>query len=182
MRERPDNPRRSAALLAVVGVALALIAAPPALGTKPIRTVIPPEGGVFVLPAGEGCAFDVEGRPDEDGRVVVTEFSDGRIVTYDSGEGTLTNLDTGASFVQKTRATVTETFDPEANDVFVEISGRIFISFLPGEQGPLGEVGPDGGLFSFIGHQQLTFDLDSNLTTSYSLDGQAIDICPLLSD
>ena len=51
-------------------------------------------------------------------------------------------------------------------------SGRIFISFLPGEQGPLGEVGPDGGLFSVIGHQQLTFDLDSNLTTSYSLDGQ----------
>ena len=73
--------------LAVVGVALALIAAPPALGTKPIRTVIPPEGGVFVLPAGEGCSFDVEGRPNEDVKVVVTEFSDGRIVAHDNGEG-----------------------------------------------------------------------------------------------
>jgi hypothetical protein len=176
MAEWPDNRRRSTALVAVVGAALALIAAPPALGAKPTKTVFPAEG--FVIPAGEGCASAVEEQVPEGTTVVIKEFSDGRIVTHGNSEPTLRKLDTGDSFVQKSRATVTETYDPETNDVLVEISGRIFVSFLPGEQGPFGEVGANGALFSVIGHQQLTFDLDSNLTTSYSLNGQAIDICP----
>jgi hypothetical protein len=94
---------------------------------------------------------------------------------------TLTNLETGDSFVQVSRYKVTETFDPEANEVLVEISGRIFIGFIEGDQGPFGEVGEDGLLVSVIGHQQFTVDLGTNVVTSYSLDGTATDICPLIS-
>jgi hypothetical protein len=179
MCERPDNRRGSTALVAVVVAALALIAAPPALGVKPTKTVLEAEG--FVIPAGEGCAFDVEEQVPEGTTFVVKEFSDGRIVTHGNSDPTLVNLDTGDSFIQRTRATVTETYDAEANDLSVEISGRVFVSFLPGDQGPFGEVGAAGGLFSVIGHQRFTVDLDSDVITSYSLAGKAIDICPLLS-
>jgi len=179
MLERPDNRRRSAALVALLGAALALIAAPSALGAKPTKTVVEAEN--FFIPAGEGCPFDVEEQVAEGTTFVVKEFGDGRFVTHGNSEPILVNLETGASFVQKTRATVTETFDPVANDLFFEISGRIFVSFLPGDQGPFGEVGADGALFSVIGHQRFRLDLDENLITSYSLNGQAIDICPFLS-
>jgi hypothetical protein len=174
-----DRRLRVAARVALAVGALALISVPSAVGAKPTRTLIEAES--FVIPAGFGCAFDVEEQVQEGTTVVVTEFSDGRVVTHGNSEPTLVNLDTGTSFVQRTRATVTETYDAEMNDLLVEISGRIFISLFPGDQGPVGEIGENGALLAVVGHQHLTVDLDTDVITSYSLDGQATDLCALLS-
>jgi hypothetical protein len=53
---------------------------------------------------------------------------------------------------------------------------------LPGDQGPFGEVDEPRLLLSIIGHQVATLDLDANVITSYSLRGQATDICAALAD
>jgi hypothetical protein len=168
-------------LLAFVALA-ALIVVAPAMGAKPTRTVVDLEGDAdaFVIPAGEGCAFAVRFRPSERSRRTLTEFSDGRLQVIRHAEWTLTNLATGDSFVQVSRNRDI-TFDAAANDALVETSGRIFITFLPGDQGPFGEVEDPGLLLSVIGHQSFTLDLDANAITAYSLDGQATDICALLS-
>ena len=166
-------------ILAFVALA-ALIVVAPAMGAKPTRTVVDLEGDAFVIPAGEGCAFAVGLQASERSRQTSTEFSDGRLQIIGHAERTLTNRETGDSFVQVSRYRDI-TFDAAANDALVETSGRIFTSFLPGDQGPFGEVEDPGLLLSVIGHQSFTFDLDANAITAYSLDGQAIDICALLS-
>ena len=134
--------------------------------------------GTVIIPAGEGCAFDVEETVPEGTTFTVTEFGDGSwVVTHGNSEPTLTNLETGTTFLQKTRGQITDRFDPQTNKLRFTTSGRIFISFLPGDQGPFGEVDEPGLLLSIIGHQVATLDLDANVITSYSLRGQATDIC-----
>jgi hypothetical protein len=166
--------------VAAVVSAVALIAAPPALGAKPTRTVIGSTGD-FLIPAGFGCSFDVGVQADEDARGAITEFSDGRVQIVAHAELTLRNPETGDSVVQRSSYKETDTFDTEANDLLIEISGRYGLALFPGDQGPAGEVGESGALFAVTGRQQFTLDLDSDLVTSYSLNGQATDLCPLLS-
>jgi hypothetical protein len=167
-------------VLAVVAL-LVLIAVPAALGAKPTRTVVGSEP--FVVPAGFGCSFDLGIDPDEKSGQAITEFSDGRIQIIGHGTATVTNLETGDSFVQRSRYREIDTYDPVANDLLIEITGRYLLGLFPGDQGPFGEVGENGGAFRVIGHQTFTVDLDSDeLVTSYSLNGQATDICPLISD
>jgi hypothetical protein len=160
-------------------VALALLVAPAGRAAKPTRTVFEPQPGVF--PAGFGCSFDVQRQPGDGARATLTEFSDGRTMLHGHAKVTLTNLETGDTFAQRTRAKVTDTFDPEGNQIVEEISGRIFILLLPGEQGPSGLVEEPGALLSVVGHQRLTLDADTFVTTSYSLNGKATDICARLS-
>ena len=162
----------------IVG-ALALVAVPTALAAKPIRTVLeqPPPS---VIPAGQGCSFDV-GEQAGEGMTTLTEFSDGRTVIHVNADPILTNLETGDTFVQRARAKVTDTVDAQANEIVEEISGQVFVSFLPGDQGPSGVVEEPGALLSIIGHQRLTFDADTFVLTSYSLNGKATDICAQLS-
>jgi hypothetical protein len=173
--------KRFAIVIGVAAAGVMALGAQTALGAQPTRTVVDLEGDRFVMPAGEGCSFDVELQASERARQTFTEFSDGRLQVIGHAEPTLINLDTGDSFVQVSRYTVIDTFDPVTNEVLEEISGRIFMQFFPGDQGPFGEVEYPGLLLSVIGDQTLTFDLDANAITAYSLDGQATDICALLS-
>jgi hypothetical protein len=163
-------------------VCLVMFATPAAMGAKPTRTTATPEDQF--LPAGFACSFDVLETAGEDGegRLMITEFSDGRTQIIGHGTAHLINLETEASIDRKARAKITETYDPATNDVFVNISGRLFIQFFPGDQGPFGEVQSPGALLGLIGHFQYTFDLDSFLITSFSLDGTATDLCAQLSE
>ena len=179
MHQRSGNRMRSTVLAVTIVAALALFVVPTGLAAKPTRTVFEPQP--FVIPAGLGCSFDVEARPGDGARAALTEFSDGRTVLHGHATSTLTNLETGATFAQRTRAKVTDTFDPEANEIVEEISGRIFIGFFPGDQGPSGLVEEPGAVLSVIGHQRLTYDADTFVITSYSLNGKATDICAQLS-
>lgn len=178
MRQRPTHRLRTIIFAGVIVGALALVAVPTALASKPIRTVFEPRP--FVIAAGQGCAFDVQVQP-RNARATLTEFSDGRTVLRGHGDGTLTNRETGETFDQRTRAKVTDTFDPQTNEIAEEISGRIFVAFLPGDQGPSGVVEAPGAVLSVIGHQRLTYDADTFAVTSYSLNGKATDICAQLS-
>jgi hypothetical protein len=161
-------------LIGALGALILLVVVPAALGAKPTRTVVASEP--FVIPAGLGCAFDVLGEPEPDARQAITEFSDGRIQTIGHGSGTLTNAENGESFDVRSRYKETETPLGEGLVRF-EISGRIFISFFPGDQGPFGEVEEPGLLLEVIGHQRITAEADTLVFTSYSLNGQATDIC-----
>lgn len=179
MREWRCKRRTLGPLGLVVVGALALVAVPTALAAKPIRTVFEPQP--LVIPAGFGCSFDVGGQPGEGARATLTEFSDGRTVIQGHAEPTLTNLETGETFAQRTRAKITDTFDPQTNEIVEEVSGRIFINLYPGDQGPSGLVEEPGAVLSVIGHQRLTFDPDTFVVSSYSLNGKATDICAQLS-
>ena len=137
--------------------------------------------GVSLSRRDPGAGSAVEEQLGEDDWATITEFSDGRTVIHANAEPTLTNLETRDTFQQSSRFQVTETFDPETNTVFDEIDGRVFVNFRPGDQGPFGEVEEPGLLLSVIGDQELTFDADTALLTSYSLDGTATDICALIS-
>lgn len=88
-------------LIGALAALVALIVVPTALGAKPTRTVIGAEP--LVIPAGEGCAFDVAGEPEADARQAITSFSDGRVQTIGHGTGTLMNVATGDLFVQRSR-------------------------------------------------------------------------------
>jgi hypothetical protein len=172
------SPHRWLTLAAVI-LALLVSNPLPAIAGKPTRTVIEPTG--VLIPAGFGCSFDVEGQPDEDAWSAITEFEDGRIQIISNAKPTLTNLDTGESIVHHSSYKQTLSYDPIGNDFLIELSGRIFAQFFPGEEGPFGEVGEDGALLSLAGYFQATWDLDTELYTSFSMDGKVTDLCTLLS-
>jgi hypothetical protein len=163
-----------------VAVAIALGVVPTAFGVAPIRSVFEPEPQILI-PAGEGCAFDVLEELAENAGLTLTEYSDGRLHIQAHGDLVLTNLDSDQSIDWKNRWNAWETFDPETNSVRWEASGRLLYSFFPGDQGPSGTVGESGALFAFIGLVELTLDADTGAVTSFSLDGQATDICALLT-
>lgn len=126
----------------------------------------------MVFPAGFGCPFDVQAEP---------AFLEGGAASerlrIGWGNITLTNLDTGATTVTKSRYTAIDTYDAVGNAVVSEITGRIMIGFWPGDAGPSGEVEYPGMLLRVVGNISLTFDLNTQLFTAYSLEGQSTDLC-----
>jgi len=142
-------------------LAVTLLAVPAAYGFEP-----------EIIPAGQGCSFDVEFQQENSPQ--------GEHPPIGQGEARLTNLDTGVSIYNRSRYTFIETFDPATNDVFEEYRGRRIFQFLPGDQGPFGEVGEHGALLRIVGNVQATFDLDTELYTAFSVGGEVTDLCPLL--
>jgi hypothetical protein len=60
------------------------------------------------------------------------------------------------------------------------LEGQAADSFLPGDTGPFGTVGPHGAFYDFVG--RITFTIDaSGATTQFSWVGTATDICAALS-
>ena len=165
-------------LVGLVVGALLLVSDPALAAAKPTRTVIVPEP--ILIPAGFGCPFDVGGEPDDKARQTITEFSDGRVQTIGRANPTLTNLDTGKSIVHHSSYKLTQTYNSDTDEVVLSISGKFFITLYPGDQGPFGVVGENGALLSITGNQYLTLDPETEVITSYSLDGQATDLCALL--
>jgi hypothetical protein len=164
-----------AVLTAITGAAL--IAAPAGVAAKPSRTVLPVPDP-FVIPAGLGCSFDVGVAPI--GSQAITEFDDGHIARTANADITMTNLEGTSSYVQRSNYHLTETY-PDANTVLLEVSGRIFIQFFPGDVGPFGEVGEPGAMYAFVGTVSATIDLDTELYTSFSYEGTVTDLCAALA-
>jgi hypothetical protein len=153
-----------------VAGAVALIAAPTAYAEKPVRTVISPLPPISI-PAGLGCSFPISGEPDPRARQTILEFSNGETRILGHANATLTNLDSGASILWRSR------YRQTANSG----TGRFFFLFFPGDQGPFGLVGEPGALLGLIGHFELTADPDTGVITSFTLNGQATDLCAVLS-
>jgi hypothetical protein len=178
MRTHQQAVRRRQSLIVLVVAVLGLTAIPTAGAAKPIREYFAAEP--TLLAAGSGCPFAVELRPSEGATSTRTEFSDGTVVIKSNMRQTVTNLETGASLEVKDAGTVRETYDAAANDLHIEFSGQTIFYFFPGDQGPFGEVGEDGGLYRVVGHVTETWDLDQDLITSFSFQGQATELCSQL--
>jgi hypothetical protein len=161
MRRRLVRPFRLAMVLAV---GITVLATPAASADHSL-----------VMPAGEGCSFDVLAQADH----LPEPARDRNPVGF--GNITFTNLDTGTTYLQRSRHIPTEIFDPETNTLWIAEKGRIFIQFLPGDQGPNGVVDEPGALLAFSGSIQLTWDLDTNFYTEFSYEGTFIDLCAKLA-
>ena len=61
----------------------------------------------------------------------------------------------------------------------MQASGRNISYFFEGDQGPSGEVGPDGSLYYIVGHVDEVLDPDTGFTvTSFKWSGSATDSQP----
>jgi hypothetical protein len=126
----------------------------------------------FIIPAREnGCGVDLH---------VQAEHLTDR-VPIGNGDITITNLDTGASYLQRSRYTLTETVDPKTRSVHVTTIGRIWIALFAGDEGPTGVVQEPGLELLFSGTTEATFN-KKNVITSFSYTGEYQDLCALLSD
>jgi len=176
---RPLWTRRVVPALALA-FSVALVSAAPALASKPFRTVFGPPDPV-VIPAGSGCAFDVLESVilDDHARGLYTEFADGRMVTHANGDATLTNMDSGASFLHRARFHDISTI-VSADVVHSITTGSVFINFLPGDDGPLGEVSEPGAMIRFTGRVEYDYNVTTNSITDFAYSGTTIDICAAL--
>jgi hypothetical protein len=179
MRRTLSRTRWSAVLLTGL-MALAASAAPVAQAAKPVRTVLEPTNP-FVVPAGQGCAFDVLWSPHAGLRRQITEFADGRVVTNANGEATLTNLETSATFEHLVRFHALDTYAASTNSIVSTVDGQVMIAFWPGDQGPYGVVGASGATLRFTGHVETTIDADTFAITQFRSSGRILDVCAVLS-
>jgi hypothetical protein len=180
--EMMSTRRGGVIAIGLMGTAIALapgvFAAPPqAANARPVKTEFIAE--TFVLPAGQGCAFDVAG--DKTGSLKTTEQPNGSVVVKGEALITITNLETGGTYLQDSRAKTVETYDPATNEVHVVGKGRLLFSFWPGDQGPNGVIGEPGALLAIDGDFSFSLDVGTFFFTSFSVDGQVTDLCAILS-
>jgi hypothetical protein len=128
----------------------------------------------IIIPADENaCGFDLRAQADH--------LPDVARAPIGFGDITFTNLETGATYLQHSRYTATETVDPETGSVHVKIIGRIWFELYPGDQGPSGEVHEPGLDLLFSGTMEFTIN-GENVITAFSHKGSYQDLCALLSD
>jgi hypothetical protein len=162
---------------AVIAVALALVVAAPAAAAQPTRSVY--GQSPFTISADRACPFAVEGQPSS-GFSAYTEFSDGRLMGSVHAKGDYVNAETGARYATLDNFSFVQRYDPTTGNIHVVLEGQAANSFLPGDTGPFGTVGPHGAFYDFVG--RITFTIDaSGATTQFSWSGTATDICAALS-
>jgi hypothetical protein len=163
---------------AVIALGLALVVAAPAAAAQPTRTVYHELHG-FTIPTDMACPFDVEGQPSS-GFSAYTEFSDGRLMGSVHLKGAYVNAETGARYPTLDNFHFTQWADATTGNIYVVLEGQAADSFLPGDTGPFGTVGPHGAFYDFVG--RITFTIDaSGATTQFSWVGTATNICAALS-
>ena len=163
---------------AVIALVLAAIWAAPAAAAQPIKTTnhnLQP----FTIPADTACSFDVEGQPDF-GFSTHWNLSDGRLKGAVHAHGTYVNAETGARYPTVENFSYVQWTDPVSGNTYVVLDGHAGDTFLPGDTGPFGTVGPHGAFYDFIG--RITFTIDANgATTQFSWNSTATNICSALS-
>lgn len=165
---------------AVVGVALALVvAAPAAAATPPIRTTYEPHG--FVIPAGQGCSFDVSGTPVS-GHEAQTVFSDNHWMNQIHVKGYYENLVNHKTYWVNDTWSEDDVYDPVANTLLITTSGQVDTMFWPGDASPLGGLITTATMYRFIGTTVNLVDFNGTpRTAEFSWSGRIFDICAALS-
>lgn len=166
---------------AVIALVLALVVAAPAAAAvaTPIRTVhhdLTP----FTIPAGQACTFDVQGQPYW-GFSAKTVFPNGLIFHSVRAHGAYVNADTGARYETADNFFAIDNVDPVTNIDHVTVDGMAADSFLPGDTGPYGIVGPGPAFYDFVGRITFDYNLNTGVTTNFTWKGTATDICAALS-
>jgi len=169
--------RRSTVLGVVVALgllAVGLTGASIAGAAKPERGPLVTEP--TVLGPGQACAFDVEISQAPGGNYTETFFSDRYVVTGSGGDR-VRRLPNGPSLTLPTSGKVTVS-DLANGDQRLQASGRTVFYFYEGDQGPFGEVGPDGALYYIVGHVDEVLDPETDFTvTSFKWSGTATELC-----
>jgi len=176
-RDRTLARRLARGVVVAVVVAL-VVAGPAAAATPPTRTVFEPHP--FVIPAGQGCSFDVRGVPTS-GFAALTVFSENEWRKSVHVEVTYENTDTGATFSVNNTWTELNVYDPATNILVVTTSGQSVTEFGPGDASPFGGLITTATLYRFIGTTTNTVDFNLNHTVRFSWAGQVIDLCAALS-
>ena len=170
--------RARRALVVVLALSVLGLAAVPAVqAKKPVREPVTPVEMTF--PAGLGCAFDVLGTPLPGSEGTSVTFADGTVRIRYSGRDRLTRIVTDVSVVLNTTGTLT--FREVGTTLFTKAKGHTIFYFYPGDQGPFGTVGENGGLYYVEGPVEQELDLEQDLVTSFEWSGRVTDICELLS-
>jgi hypothetical protein len=168
-----------AAVLTLAVAAPAAAASPAAAVATPIRTVhhdLTP----FTIPAGQACTFDVQGQPYW-GFSAKTVFPNGLIFHSVRAHGAYVNAETGARYETADNFFAIDNVDPVTNIDHVTLDGMAADSFLPGDTGPYGIVGPGPAFYDFVGRITFDYNLDTGVTTNFTWKGTATDICAALS-
>ena len=163
---------------AVIAVALALVVAAPAAAAQPIKTTnhnLQP----FTIPADMACPFDVEGQPDF-GFSMRWALSDGALKGSVHAHGAYVNAETDARYPTVEDFSYVQWTDSVSGNTYVVFEGHAGDTFLPGDTGPFGTVGPHGAFYDFIGWVSFTIDANG-ATTQFSWKGTATNICAALS-
>ena len=164
-------------LLFVLVFGAMLIAVPTGLGTPPEQEDTIP--GPNVVPAGVGCSFAVR-RVPANAQVSTTTFSNGTVQQIARATVTLTNLASGRSTVWQTANKNTRIPGVGGQETTVSVDGSFTFVIRPGELSPLASVaGP--ALLGLSGHLFIAQDPTTAARTSIAFDGQAVDLCALLS-
>jgi hypothetical protein len=134
----------------------------------------------FVIPAGDACTFPVAGRPDW-GFSAKTVFPNGLVFHSVRVHGAYVNVGTGAEYPTADNFFAIDDIDPATGLDHVTVDGMAANSFLPGDTGPFGIVGPDPAFYDFVGRFTFTYNLNTGQTTDFKWHGTATDICAALS-
>lgn len=174
--------KRRALVVCVLAVAvLVAMPMPAAVAAKPFREQIrgvDRESFEFVIPADVACPFAIGVQVEGKGTHWV--FDDGSEASSNNATQTLTNLETGTSYVHRSTYHQTISFNHLDGTALDQVHGTYIAAFLEGEQGPAGEVGPDGAMYFLVGHATFFWSAD-DVITSFSLDGQATEACQVLA-
>lgn len=132
-------------------------------------------------PAGDFCpGFAVHGSITVKGSEKILPGD--RFWEHNVGTGVWTNAESGQTFTQRSRYAMVATYDEATNDFHVTIDGRYMIGFYAGDIGLEGPVTATTQTFSVAGHQTFTYDVDTDMITAYSLDGEVLaDVCAVLA-
>jgi hypothetical protein len=90
-------------------------------------------------------------------------------------------VDTGATYRWRSSYTSSETVDSSTNSSHHVVTGTFWEGFMPGDQGPWGEVEKPGAELLFIGQLDYTRD-ENDVITAFSHTGSYLDLCALLSE
>ncbi|HET9682047.1 MAG TPA: hypothetical protein VFP19_08405 [Candidatus Limnocylindrales bacterium] len=173
---RLTRAARGAAIALVFALLLAAPAA--AAAPTPVRTVY--ALSPFTIPAGQACTFDVEGHPYW-GFTAKTVFPNGLIAHSVRAHGAYVNPANGATYLTADNFYVIDDVDPATGIDHVTLDGMAADSFLPGDTGPFGIVGPDPAFYDFVGRITFDYNLNTGVTTNFTWHGTATDICAALS-
>jgi hypothetical protein len=174
----------------LVGVALVVVT----VGAMPMQAAVgaPPhrspirgpvanfdDGDSIIIKESEwSCSFSA--LFEVDGQGIDWTFSDGHEASSNVAPMNITNLETGKTYVHRSDYHRTITFQADGTELWV-IDGTFFLGLLAGDQGPEGEVGRGGADYFVTGHQSFVYDPKVDAVTSYEGDGQALDVCQVLS-
>lgn len=163
--------RRLAVTLGVAAAALAV--ATVAWATGPVTTPWNPPP--TVLEPGQACSFNVTIESLAGGSWTETVYPDGTTVYEGKGRDRATNTDAGKSITLTTQGRI-RVVPLESGDTRVKARGLTLFYFWAGDQGPYGEVGPDGALYYIDGTVEEILD-ENFVVTYFRWTGRAKEIC-----